>query len=100
VERAVDLGDVNGRPFVNNVSLGLYAEIIRSPVYRDAKVDTTLGALPGLLGPGSRPFDLRFTGPAGELHTGRTSSRSRTTRTGLLSAPSAAAHVSTPGGSG
>jgi diacylglycerol kinase family enzyme len=70
VERTVDLGDVNGRPFVNNVSLGLYAEIIRSPAYRDAKVDTTLGALPGLLGPHSRPFDLRFTDPAGERHTG------------------------------
>jgi diacylglycerol kinase family enzyme len=70
VERAIDLGDVDGRPFVNNVSLGLYAAIIRSPAYRDAKVDTTLSALPGLLGPGSRPFDLRFTGPAGERHTG------------------------------
>jgi diacylglycerol kinase family enzyme len=70
VERAVDLGDVNGRPFVNNVSLGLYAEIIRSPAYRDAKVDTTLSALPDLLGPGSRPFDLRFSDPSGERHTG------------------------------
>jgi diacylglycerol kinase family enzyme len=70
VERAVDLGDFNGRPFVNNVSLGLYAEIIRSPAYRDAKVDTTLNALPGLLGPGSRPFDLRFAEPAGIPHTG------------------------------
>ena len=70
VERAVDLGEVDGRPFVNNVSLGLYAEIIRSPAYRDAKVDTTLSALPGLLGPGSRPFDLRFTDPAGNRHIG------------------------------
>jgi len=69
VERAVDLGDVNGRPFVNNVSLGLYAEIIRSPAYRDAKVDTTLSALPGLVGPGSSPFDLRFKDSAGERHT-------------------------------
>ena len=49
VERAVDLGEVNGRPFVNNVSLGLYAEIIRSPAYREAKLDTTLqrAARPG-----------------------------------------------------
>jgi diacylglycerol kinase family enzyme len=70
VQRAVDLGDVNGRPFVNNVSLGLYAEIIRSPAYRDAKVDTTLSALPGLLGPSSRPFDLRFTDPADNRHSG------------------------------
>jgi diacylglycerol kinase family enzyme len=70
VERAVDLGDVSGRPFVNNVSLGLYAEIIRSPAYRDAKLDTTVSALPRLLGPGSAPFDLRFTDPAGKRHTG------------------------------
>ena len=51
--------------FVNTVSLGLYADI-RSPQYRDAKLDTTLSAR--LLGPESRPFDLRFTGPAGERH--------------------------------
>jgi diacylglycerol kinase family enzyme len=70
LERTVDLGEVNGRVFLNNVSLGLYAEIIRSPEYRDAKVDTTLNALPRVLGPGSSPFDLQFTGPAGERHTG------------------------------
>ena len=69
LEHRVDLGEVNGRVFVNNVSLGLYAEIIRSPDYRDAKINATLEALPRLLGPGSRPFDLRFTGPAGERHT-------------------------------
>ena len=68
VERRVDLGEVNGRIFVNNVSLGLYAQIIRSPAYREAKINTTLDALPRLLGPGSRPFDLRFTGPDGERH--------------------------------
>ncbi|WP_171042412.1 diacylglycerol/lipid kinase family protein [Sinomonas gamaensis] len=70
VERSIDLGEVNGRVFVNNVSLGLYAQIIRSPEYRTAKADTTLSMLPGLLGPGSRPFDLRFAGPGGELHNG------------------------------
>ena len=68
-ERLVDLGDVNGRVFVNNVSLGLYAQIVRSPAYREAKVETTLDILPDLLGPGSRPFSLRFTDPAGHLHT-------------------------------
>ena len=70
VERIVDLGEVNGRPFVNNVSLGLYAQIVRSPEYREAKVETTMSMLPTMIGPGSRPFDLRFTGPAGERHTG------------------------------
>jgi diacylglycerol kinase family enzyme len=69
-ERCIDIGDVNGRVFVNNVSLGLYANIVRSPEYRDAKVDTALSALPTMLGPGSRPFDLNFRGPRGEHHTG------------------------------
>ena len=68
VERCMDLGMVGDRVFVNNVSLGLYASIVRSPEYRDAKVDTALSALPTLLGPGSKPFDLRFTGPDGRHH--------------------------------
>jgi len=69
-ERRIDLGDVNGQAFVNNVSLGLYAKIVRSPEYRDAKVETTLSALPTILGPGSRPFDFNFSGPLGEHHSG------------------------------
>lgn len=70
VERPMDLGDVNGRVFVNNVSLGLYATIVQSPEYRDAKVDTTLAALPKVLGPGTLPIDLRFDGPDGVHHDG------------------------------
>jgi diacylglycerol kinase family enzyme len=69
-ERAIDLGDVNGRVFVNNVSLGLYATIVRSPEYRDAKRETTLAALPQMLGPGTEPFDLRFSTPDGVRHDG------------------------------
>ena len=68
VERSMDLAELNGRVFVNNVSLGLYASIVRSPEYRDAKVDTTLAAIPKMLGPGASPFDLRFSGPDGEHH--------------------------------
>jgi diacylglycerol kinase family enzyme len=70
VERGLDLGDMNGHVFVNNVSLGLYAAIVRSPEYRAAKVDTTLATLPQVLGPDSRPFDLRFAGPDGAEHDG------------------------------
>jgi diacylglycerol kinase family enzyme len=70
VERRIDLADLNGRVFVNNVSLGLYAAIVRSPEYRDAKVDTTLATLPRVLGPDGQPFDLRFTGPDGTAHDG------------------------------
>jgi diacylglycerol kinase family enzyme len=69
-EHAIDLADVNGRVFVNNVSLGLYAAIVRSPEYRDAKRETALAALPQMLGPDTEPFDLRFVGPDGERHDG------------------------------
>jgi diacylglycerol kinase family enzyme len=69
-ERTIDLADVNGRIFVNNVSLGLYATIVQSPEYRDAKRETTLAALPEMLGPGSEPFDLRFSTPDGVEHEG------------------------------
>ena len=69
-ERTMDLADVNGHVFVNNVSLGLYAAIVRSPAYRDAKVDTTLATLPQGLAPDTEPFDLRFTGPDAVEHRG------------------------------
>ncbi len=70
VEREMDLADLNGQVFVNNVSLGLYASIVQSPEYRDNKRDTTLATLPQVLGPDSEPFDLRFTGPDGVEHRG------------------------------
>lgn len=68
VERPMDLAEVNGRVFVNNVSLGLYATIVRSPEYRDAKRDTTLKELPRLLGPGAEATDLRFEDGEGRSH--------------------------------
>jgi diacylglycerol kinase family enzyme len=49
VELHVDLGDVNGRPFVNNVSFGAYAAIVERPEYREEKLKTTLDLLPDLL---------------------------------------------------
>ena len=49
VEARIDLGDINGRTFVNNASFGAYAEIVENPAYRDDKRRTTLEALPDLL---------------------------------------------------
>jgi diacylglycerol kinase family enzyme len=49
VELRVDLGDVNGRPFVNNVSFGAYAAVVERPEYREEKLRTTLDLLPDLL---------------------------------------------------
>jgi diacylglycerol kinase family enzyme len=46
---AIDLGDVDGRPFVNNVSFGAYATIVAQPGYRENKRGTTLDTLPDLL---------------------------------------------------
>ena len=68
VERRVDLATVNGRVFVNNVSMGVYAHIVQSDGYRGAKMLTAAGMLPELVGPDAEPFDLRFVGPDGAPH--------------------------------
>jgi diacylglycerol kinase family enzyme len=65
VERRIDLASVNGRTFVNNASLGLYASVVESPQYRAAKLKTAITMLPNLLGPEAVPLDLAFTGPDG-----------------------------------
>ena len=68
-ERTVDLAEVNGRVFVNNVSLGLYAEAVQREGYRDAKLRTLLDTVPDVLGAGGREkLDLRWTGPGGQEH--------------------------------
>jgi diacylglycerol kinase family enzyme len=70
LQRYIDLAEVNGRTFVNNASLGLYAQVVQAPEYRDAKLRTAAAMLPDLLGPGAQPLDLCFTGPDGaEQHT-------------------------------
>lgn len=68
VELRVDLGLVGDHPFVNNASFGAYAEIVRSPAYRDDKRGTTLQLLPDLIA-GHRGARLHATvgGPAGGL---------------------------------
>ena len=63
--RRIDLAFVNSRIFVNNVSLGVYAEIVQSDAYRDDKLGTMEQMLPELLGPRAETFDLRFIGPGG-----------------------------------
>jgi diacylglycerol kinase family enzyme len=67
-ERVVDLAEVNGRVFVNNVSLGVYAEAVQSAGYRDAKLRTLADTVPTVLGPGGEGLDLRWTGDDGREH--------------------------------
>ena len=69
-ERLVDLGEVNGRVFVNNVSLGLYAEAVQQQGYRDAKIRTVLDTVPDVLGPTGEELDLRWRGPGGHEQRG------------------------------
>jgi diacylglycerol kinase family enzyme len=68
-ERRVDLAEVNGRVFVNNVSIGLYAEAVQREGYREAKLRTILDTLPEVLGPEGKGLDLRWTGPGGQQHS-------------------------------
>ncbi len=63
VERTIDLARVNDRIFVNNASLGLYARVVQSAAYRDAKIRTWAQMLPDMLGPRAAPMDLEFDGP-------------------------------------
>jgi hypothetical protein len=65
VKRPIDLARVGDRVFVNNASLGVYAEAVQRPGYREAKLATISETLPELLGPKAEPLDLRFVGPDG-----------------------------------
>src|SRR5512142_342697 len=69
VDRRVDLAEVNGRVFVNNAAMGVYAKVVQSSEYRDAKIHTAASMLPELLGPGTTPMDLRLTLPSGQEAT-------------------------------
>lgn len=68
LERRIDLADVNGRPFLNNVSLGIYGEAVRQSAYRDAKIRTLLETTAQVLGPRKTTPDLRLIDDAGREH--------------------------------
>ena len=70
VERTIDLGRVNDRVFVNNASLGVYAQVVQSAAYRNAKARTWGRLLPDLLGPAAEPLDLEFDGPDAKRYAG------------------------------
>ena len=67
-ERWVDLAEVNGRVFVNNVSLGVYAEAVQRDGYREAKLKTLMETLPEMMGPGAEGPDLQWRSPSGKRH--------------------------------
>jgi diacylglycerol kinase family enzyme len=69
-ERVVDLAEVNGRVFVNNVSLGLYAEAVQRTGYRDAKLRTLFDTVPDAFGRGDGDtVPLHWEDPDGDERT-------------------------------
>ena len=69
-ERRVDLAEVNGQVFVNNVSLGLYADAVQHAGYRDAKLRTLLDTIPEVAGADAHVPPLSWTDADGLVHEG------------------------------
>jgi diacylglycerol kinase family enzyme len=68
VERRIDVAEVNGRLFLNNVSLGIYGDAVRQPAYRDAKARTLLETAAHVLGPSAAAVDLQLVDNRGRPH--------------------------------
>ena len=68
VERQIDVAEVNGRLFLNNVSLGIYGNAVRQPTYRDAKARTLLETAAHTLGPSAAAPDLQLVDDRGRTH--------------------------------
>jgi diacylglycerol kinase family enzyme len=68
VERSIDVAEVNGRVFLNNVSLGIYGEAVQETGYRDAKMRTLLETTAEVLGPTQGARGLRLVDDLGREH--------------------------------
>jgi diacylglycerol kinase family enzyme len=68
IERRIDVAEVNGRLFLNNVSLGVYGDAVQEPGYRDAKARTLLETAVRVLGPSGHATDLELVDDAGRRH--------------------------------
>jgi diacylglycerol kinase family enzyme len=68
VERSIDVAEVNGRVFLNNVSLGIYGEAVHQTAYRDAKGQTLLETTAEVLGPTRAARELRLVDDLGREH--------------------------------
>ena len=67
-ERRVDLAEVNGRVFVNNVSLGLYADAVQRTATATRSCAPSSTPCPRCSAPRATGLDLRWTGPGGHEH--------------------------------
>ena len=69
-ERLVDLAEVGDRVFVNNVSLGLYADAVQHAGYREGKLRTLLDTIPEVAGADAHVPPLRWRDADGLVHEG------------------------------
>jgi diacylglycerol kinase family enzyme len=69
LERSIDVGDVNGRLFLNNVSLGIYGAAVQRAAYRNAKVRTLFETAAEVLGPSAELPTVRLVDDLGVAHT-------------------------------
>ena len=69
LERRIDIAEVNGRPFLNNVSLGIYGDAVQRSAYRDAKLRTMLDTLHEVLSSTAPTPELLVTDDLARPHT-------------------------------
>jgi diacylglycerol kinase family enzyme len=67
-ERRVDVGMVGDRMFLNNVSLGAYADVVAEPGYRARKLATAHSVLQAAVRGEHARLAVEFTDPDGRLH--------------------------------
>jgi diacylglycerol kinase family enzyme len=69
IEARIDVANVNGRPFLNCVSLGIYGEAVRESAYRDSKLHTLVETARAVLGPSGEVPELDLVDDLGVEHT-------------------------------
>jgi diacylglycerol kinase family enzyme len=68
LERRIDVGEVNGRLFLNNVSFGIYGDAVQHSAYRSAKLRVLLETAQEVLGPSGSAPPLRIVDDRGREH--------------------------------
>jgi diacylglycerol kinase family enzyme len=68
VERRIDVAEVNGRMFLNNVSLGIYGDAVHQDQYRDQKARTLFDTTRAVLGPSASLPELQLVDDLGLEH--------------------------------
>ena len=68
VERCIDAARVGDRVFLNNVSLGAYAEVVAEPGYRERKMNTARVVVRRLVRGERTPVEIEFADPDGRTY--------------------------------